>query len=106
MAIVGEFSAKPISIRDQEEDIYHRIHEIKSEIEKLTIERIKTKAIADEWEKTSLLNEAYASFVKKVHQEFNNSSHIDYSHILTKTLKLDFFSDHGLSGKLSQLMTR
>lgn len=107
MAIVGALGPRPVLTRDQEQDIYHRVQQIKLEVEKLAKEKARQyKKGIGEWDKAELLNEASENFATRVHQEFDNTPHIKFVNILIGSLKIEFFSQKGLSGQISLIAPR
>lgn len=103
--INGAHGATTTLTREQGDDLFYRIQELK----KTSTENVKEKArnfngIIDELELTSLLNQAYEDFATRVHQEYDKTPYADYANILIRSIKKDFFSNHGLNGEINQIL--
>ena len=103
--INGTHGVTTILTREQGDDLLYRIEELK----KTSAENVKEKArkfngIIDEWELTSLLNQAYEDFALRVHQEYDRTPYEDYADILIRSFKKDFFSNRGLNGEITQII--
>jgi len=91
--------------REQGDIVFDKICQIKDQ----TVEDVKkraqelNKAVAQR-DFTPLLNEGYAEFKSKVHQEFDQTPYSDLAEMLLSSQRIYFLSDGGLNKEICKII--